>query len=98
MKIYNNPNVTKAMKVYNTNTKKNATETAKGIEQSKDQLQLSEVAKDFQVAMKAFKKLPDIREEKVADIKNRIQQGTYNVSGQEVADKILASLRIDQKI
>ncbi len=97
MKIYNNPNVTKAMNIYNS-SKKNSTEATTKINQAKDQLQLSENAKEFQIAMKAFKDLPDIRESKVSELRQKIQQGTYNVSGKEVADKILANLHIDQKI
>ena len=85
------------MKVYNT-TKKNQTEAANKTQQNHDQLQLSENAKEFQIAMKAFKKLPDIREEKVAQLKEKIQQGTYNVSGKEVTDKILESIYIDKKL
>lgn len=85
------------MKVYD-KTGSRATEAAKEPAQVKDQLQLSESAKDFQVAMKAFNNLPEIREEKVAELREKIRQGTYNVTGREVADKIIESVHINKKI
>jgi negative regulator of flagellin synthesis FlgM len=36
--------------------------------------------------------IPDIRWDKVNDIKSRIEAGTYKVSGVQVAEKMLASL------
>jgi len=97
MKIFNNPNVTKAMKVYN-RTNNNSSQKASGVELPKDQLELSTKAKEFQVAMKAFKELPEIREAKVNEIKERLHQGSYNVSGQEIAERIFESIIIDKKI
>ncbi len=96
MKIYNNSNVNKAMRIYKTTAKK--IDNVKNVEKPKDELQLSEKAKEFQVVMKAFKNLPEIREDLVNELKDKIQQGTYNVTGEEVADKIIESAIIDKKI
>lgn len=96
MKINNHPNILKAMKVYDKNNHKAS--TVKEAQHSKDLLQLSDGAKDFQVALKAFHRLPEIREEKVKALREQIQQGTYDVSGKEIADKILDSIHIDKKI
>ncbi|WP_026479005.1 flagellar biosynthesis anti-sigma factor FlgM [Alkaliphilus transvaalensis] len=98
MKIHNNHSIAKAMKVYNTSNKNNNVEAGQKVQQAKDQLELSENAKEFQVAMKAFKNLPEVREEKIKELKEKIQQGSYTVSGKEVADKIIESLQIDKKI
>lgn len=57
-----------------------------------DVLDISSVAKDYQVAKAAIRKQADVREEKIADIKNRIQSGTYNVSAKEIADKMVDSM------
>ncbi len=97
MKIFNNPNINKAMKVYG----KKATEkvnVSKGVEGPKDELQISNKAKEYQAAMKAFKNLPEVREDLVKDLKNQIKQGSYNVTGEEIADKIKDSVIIDKKI
>lgn len=97
MKIYHSPHVAKAMKVYE-KSRLNVSESTKELQQHKDQLELSEVAKDFQVALKAFRNLPEIREDKVNAIKEKMKQGTYQVSGKEVADKILEGIYINKKI
>jgi len=39
--------------------------------------------------------LPDVREDKVQDLKSRIEQGTYNVSGEKIVDKMLGESIID---
>ncbi|GAB6086279.1 flagellar biosynthesis anti-sigma factor FlgM [Alkaliphilus crotonatoxidans] len=96
MKINHHPNVIQAMKIYDKTN--HQASSVKESQRCKDQLQLSDGAKDFQVAVKAFNKLPEIREEKVKALKEKIQQGTYDISGKEIADKIIASIHIDKKI
>lgn len=85
------------MKIYNKTNVKNTSKTDQA-NKVKDELQLSDRARDFQVAMKAFKKLPEVREDLVKELKDKIQQGTYKVTGEEVADKIIESALIDRKI
>lgn len=40
--------------------------------------------------------IPDIRWDKVAEIKSRLEGGTYRVSGTEVAEKMLAAWKKSQ--
>lgn len=54
-----------------------------------DQLQISSTGKDIQTAKQAVKNAADIREEMIAPIKARIQEGTYGVSTEELAEKML---------
>ena len=61
-------------------------------EERTDMVTLSSKAKDFLVAKKALDNTPDIREDKVQSIKARIDAGTYNVSGMDVANKLFAQL------
>lgn len=56
---------------------------------AKDQVEISSLGKDYQVAKKAVANEPDIRADKVKDIKERIASGTYNVNMEEVAEHIL---------
>jgi len=56
---------------------------------TKDQVEISSLGNDYQVAKKAVLESPDIRTDKVKDIKERIASGTYNVNMEEVADQIL---------
>jgi negative regulator of flagellin synthesis FlgM len=55
----------------------------------KDRLNISGQGKDLQVAKQAVAAAPDIREDRVAALKAAYQSGTYNISANAVADKIL---------
>lgn len=57
---------------------------------AKDKLEISAEAKHFQTALKAAKQSPDVRADKVDKIKAQIASGTYNVSAEEVAKKMMA--------
>lgn len=97
MKIFNHSNVNKAMQIYN-NKSTEKLKKSKEVEGPKDEIQLSDKAKEYQIAMKAFKNLPETRENLVNELRNQITQGSYSVSGEEIADKIVASVLIDKKI
>ncbi|SHJ66427.1 flagellar biosynthesis anti-sigma factor FlgM [Paramaledivibacter caminithermalis] len=96
MKIFSNSNIQKVMASYKSKTTK-ACQNNKTYE-AKDKIEISSKAKDFQVAMNAFKNLPDVREEKVADIKKAIASGTYNPSAEEIIDKMFERVSFDKKI
>lgn len=59
------------------------------VKKEKDSLAISDVAKELQIAKKAVKNTPDIRYDKVNDIKRRMKSGSYDVTAKEVADKII---------
>lgn len=63
------------------------------IKGKKDEVQISKEAMDFQLVLKAVKaagEIPDIREEVIAPIKEKLDNGTYEVDGSSIADKLLA--------
>ena len=45
--------------------------------------------KDFQTVLKAISNSPDVREEKVNDIIKKMEQGSYNISSEDIANKLL---------
>lgn len=55
-----------------------------------DSVQISQLGKDYQVAKAAVAAAPDVRTDMVNDIKSRMQNGTYDVSMEMLADKLLA--------
>ena len=55
-----------------------------------DSVQISQMGKDYQVAKAAVAATPDVRTDVVNDIKQRMQDGTYDVSMEMLADKLLA--------
>ena len=61
----------------------------KGTVSQTDKLEISQAGKDYQVAKQAVKEASDIRVDLVNDIKERLANGTYNVSDEDIADKLL---------
>jgi len=60
-----------------------------------EKVSLSDRAKDIQQAKKTIDQLPDVREEKVKELKNAIDTGTYRVEGEKVADKMIGESLLD---
>lgn len=54
-----------------------------------DKVSLSSSAKDASSIKDAVKSAPEIRVELVSELKVKIESGQYNVSGREVAEKIV---------
>lgn len=83
--------------IYGKGSKISKVNSTKAISSKKDLLSISNEAKDFQIAMKVLKKVPDIRQDKVKEFLEKYEAGNYNVSGREVADSIIKSI-IDKKV
>jgi negative regulator of flagellin synthesis FlgM len=56
---------------------------------SRDKVELSEQAKEVNRAFEQLKELPEIREEKVGEIQNQVETGTYTVDGGKIAVSML---------
>lgn len=54
-----------------------------------DNVELSRTAGELKRAQKALEDVPDIRQEKIERIKNRIENGTYEIKPDKIADKML---------
>ena len=70
----------------NTGTKKTKTSGTTGSGSFLDQVSFSSMGKDMQTA-----KTADVRESKIQDLKRRIDNGTYDVSVDDFAQKLLDS-------
>ena len=55
-----------------------------------DQVSISQMGRDFQIAKKAVSEASDIREDKVAALKSMVESGAYQVSEGDFASKLLA--------
>ena len=56
---------------------------------SSDQLSISQLGRDYQIAKQAVAGASDIREDRVAQLKERIANGSYNVDTEDFANKLL---------
>ncbi len=76
--------------VYGTkNTKKMNNVNSTSYASFKDEVSFSSVGKDMQIAKTALSTTSDVRESLVNDIKTRIQNGTYEVSNEDFANKLM---------
>ncbi len=87
MKINYTPKVVGTTKTYGKKTGK-ATKVKRSLV-AKDEMSISSSAKDVQLASKAIKNVPDVRVDKIKALKEQIDNGTYNVSAIDIADKMI---------
>lgn len=73
--------------IYKANQAQGAGKTQKA--KAKDEVQISEAGKDFQIAKMALQEAPDVREDKIAAIKSSMEAGTYQVNSSDFADKVI---------
>jgi negative regulator of flagellin synthesis FlgM len=66
-----------------------ASEKAEKQQTKTDTVVLSDAAKKIQDAKKQLDAIPDIREDKVAQLKEQIENGTYEIDAEKIADKML---------
>lgn len=93
MKINKTDNI---MKVYNNMSSNKVNANKNKLE--KDNINLSERAKDYQFAMEKIKEVPDIRIDKVKDLKEKVQSGNYNVEGKKIVEKMFENIHFDERI
>ena len=88
MRIENN-SVNKILNIYANQS--NVSKTTKTDKTKKtDQLNISSTGRDFQIAMDEIKNQPEVRTEKVDELRNQIKAGTYNVDAKSIAEKMLS--------
>ena len=82
-------NVGNVTGVYTNDKRISRIENTNKISPASDDVKISSVGKDFSFAMNAVKNTPDIRMDRVNEISARLERGEYNVSGNDIAAKIL---------
>ncbi|SHM38671.1 anti-sigma-28 factor, FlgM family [Caldanaerovirga acetigignens] len=61
----------------------------KGESRPEDSVSLSADAVEIKKALEYASKVAEVRQDKVAELKERIQKGTYDVEGRLIAEKIV---------
>jgi negative regulator of flagellin synthesis FlgM len=62
-----------------------------GVRPASDSVEISDAARELAKARQAVDAAPDVRSDKVAAIRKRIEDGTYSVSPELLARKLLES-------
>jgi len=90
--------IQQAMQVYGgSRVEKNKTEKIAKTNKS-DEVNISNNAQLLRLAKQAASDLPEIRGEKVAQLKQAIKCGTYDVDGEEIAEKMLGRAIVDKLV
>lgn len=90
MKIWGNS--PKVFGVYNRHNPVDKIQKNNIVSSGKDEYKISSQARDFQIAMRALAKIPDIREDKVKEISAKIESGEYKVEARDISEKIIRML------
>ena len=78
--------------VNNINDKQKAENTSDKAETNvakTDTVNISDAAKEIQEVRKELDNVPDVRADKVEQLKNQIENGTYEIKSEEIAEKML---------
>lgn len=79
--------------IYTNDKKVSRVENLNNVEGIKDNVKISEVGKDYAIAQKALKDIPDVRQNKVDEVKAKMEKGEYaNVKSEDIATKIIGGI------
>lgn len=73
--------------IYQTQRKQSVSKS--GSTAGSDKVEISQFGKDYQIAKQAVASASDVREDKVKEMKSRIESGSYDVSAEDLASKLL---------
>ncbi len=74
--------------IYKAN-KSGSVQSASSVSYGRDEVQISSFGRDYQIAKQAVAEAPDVRADKVADIKTKVESGNYTVDNGDFASKLL---------
>ncbi len=66
-----------------------------GISMPEEKVDISSKSKEMQQIKNAIANLPDMREEKVQELKTQIEKGTYKIDSGKIAEKMVGESLID---
>lgn len=77
----------------NKNAKKTNAASSTSYASFKDEVSFSSMGKDMQVAKNALAGVSDVRASRVEELKAKVQSGTYDVSPEAFADKLIKAYK-----
>ncbi len=81
--------ITGAMSISGVKSKRGAYQEAGESSSSRDGLHVSSFAREMANISLELSKIPDVRDDKVQDLKRRIDEGTYNPDMRAIAGRLL---------
>lgn len=89
---------TQVQQLYNNSKKAVKAPASSTVGKSSDQIQISSIGKDFQTAKAAVNASSDIREDVISPLKAEMQSGSYYVSGENFAERLLQKYEESSRI
>lgn len=84
--------VSRSLEIYqNSIPSKPVSQAKKPASKGNDTMTLSETAKDFRTVLDALKNVPDVRGDKVAQLREQIASNSYNTNAEQISERILKS-------
>lgn len=83
--------ISQISQIYQSSMIKKTSTTKKS--ETKDEFQISAMGIDYNIAKKAVSNASDIRQEKVDELKSKINSGQYEVSAENFAEKLLSAYK-----
>jgi len=78
--------------IYTNDKKVSRVENLNNVQGIKDNVKISEVGKDYNIAQKALKNVPDVRQDKIDAVMAKMEKGDYEVKGDDIASKIIGGI------
>ena len=79
----------------NAQEKQSAAQEVKNKEASQDKVELSAESREIKKINDALEMTPDVRAERVAELKKLVQEGRYQVDSEALADKMIKESILD---
>lgn len=88
------PGIQNIAKAYGTQAKTNQVKKPSSTSslQGADQVTLSPAAQGFSQILQKLKNTPEVREDKVAEMREKMSAGTYQINNDEIAAKLLSGM------
>lgn len=90
MKISNQMNIQNVLQTYGKSVKK--TEATEKVVKVSDKVEISSAAREIQIARKALSDVPDVRTDKLEEIKQLMASGNYKPTAEDIVDKIFSGI------
>ncbi|OJV62399.1 MAG: flagellar biosynthesis anti-sigma factor FlgM [Clostridiales bacterium 38-18] len=90
MKISNQMNIQNVLQTYGKSVKK--TDATDKVVKASDKVEISSAAREIQIARKALSDVPDVRTDKLEEIKQLMASGNYKPTAEDIVDKIFSGI------
>jgi negative regulator of flagellin synthesis FlgM len=67
-----------------------------GANSDSDRLELSVRSREISHLEELIQSTPDVREDRVSQVRSQIERGTYNIKAEKIAEKIIGGSLIDE--